>query len=458
MAFGFFKRNEAADIIFMGGRIFTQNSNFPEADAVACKDGRILAVGDYEDLTDLEGKHTEVIDLGGKIVLPGYIDTCGHPVMEAFRDSCLFLENNTIEVTLKQISDYAAKNENAEIIFAYDFDESLQGDLDAEQIRAFLDEIETERPIVVLSRSGLHCWINTIALETVKAAAEEDEMNVITLPYLFGVLDPVNLDSVLESVPSLIEQSCNHGFTSVFDCGAPDYFASSYQNMLVHLYQEELLNQRFFGSLLVTGEINPKLVMYKLGQYKTNCTELNEMINFNTLKLLVNTTLDEPSISDASLKELCLEAGDKGYHIHIDAVGDDAVVSAVQALEATRAAGYKKNAFTIAYDPSVNIEELVEAGIRPDITETFHTYEKPAKDDWLCIEYAKSIEEAIDALTIDAAIQLGIDQSFGSIEKGKHADFVVFEENPFEAENMDELKKLEPVMTVIDGKIIYHTC
>ena len=45
MAFGFFKKSETADTIFMGGRIYTQDSNLPWAEAVACKDGRVIAVG-----------------------------------------------------------------------------------------------------------------------------------------------------------------------------------------------------------------------------------------------------------------------------------------------------------------------------------------------------------------------------------------------------------------------------
>ena len=123
MAFGFFKKNEVADTIFMGGKIFTQNSDLPWAEAVACKDGLILAVGDYEDLTEFEGKNTEVVDLEGKVMLPGYIDTCGHPVYNAFQDSCLFLNEGSLEEILSQISDYASANEAADIIFTFGYDE-----------------------------------------------------------------------------------------------------------------------------------------------------------------------------------------------------------------------------------------------------------------------------------------------------------------------------------------------
>ena len=186
MAFGFFKKNETADAIFMGGKIFTQNSELPWAEAVACKDGQILAVGDYEDLSELEGKHTEVIDLEGKFMLPGYIDTCGHPVLQAYQDSCLFLNVGNLTDTLNQISEYAAVNEAAAIIFAFGYDEAIVKDFDAEQVRELLDKICADRPVVVLGKSGFHCFVNTSAMELVRAAAEEDEIQAVTLSYILG--------------------------------------------------------------------------------------------------------------------------------------------------------------------------------------------------------------------------------------------------------------------------------
>ena len=58
-------------------------------------------------------------------------------------------------------------------------------------------------------------------------------------------------------------------------------------------------------------------------------------------------------------------------------------------------------------------------------------------------------------LTINAAIQLGLDSGFGSIEKGKHADFVIFDENPLGADSLLSFKKIQAAMTVIDGAIVY---
>ena len=70
---------QAADTIYVGGDIVTVNDTQPGAEALAIKDGKILAVGTR---TDIEGAHkgdaTKVVDLQGKALLPAFIDTHGH--------------------------------------------------------------------------------------------------------------------------------------------------------------------------------------------------------------------------------------------------------------------------------------------------------------------------------------------------------------------------------------------
>ena len=54
MAFGFFKKAQTADIIFQNGHIYTHDPDFPWADAVACQDGLITAVGDFDAMEELD--------------------------------------------------------------------------------------------------------------------------------------------------------------------------------------------------------------------------------------------------------------------------------------------------------------------------------------------------------------------------------------------------------------------
>lgn len=461
MAFGFFKKNDAADTIFTGGRIYTQNPDFPWVEAVACKDGIIMDVGDFEDLQELEGKHTKIVDLEGGVMLPGYIDTCGRPALDTLKNVCLFLKDGTLEDNLSQISKYASEKEDVSVIFAYGYKENIVAGMEPEEIRSMLDQICGDRPVIVLGKSGMGCLINTAALELVKAAAEEDEVENITLPYLFGVLDPIGLDTLSEAAINKMAGYCERGFTAVFDWGAPEYFSSIYLNLLIHFYQENILKQRYFGSLLITRNVNPKAVMQKLSQYRTNCVELNGHINFQTLKLSLEETKDtlegasdELNISGDLLKELCVEAGDKGFNVHVDASGDDAVSAAACALGAIRSAGYRKNALTLVHGPVSDSKELSDTCYSLGITEALSTigFEN---DEWKCIENAVTASEAVDLLTRDAAELLGSGSGYGSIEKGSRADFVIFKENPLEATSLEAFKKLKAARTVIDGVIVY---
>jgi len=67
-----------AERIFRGGSIVTVNSAQPTAEAVAIADGTIVAVGSEADVMKHKGEATEVIDLGGKTLVPGFIDGHSH--------------------------------------------------------------------------------------------------------------------------------------------------------------------------------------------------------------------------------------------------------------------------------------------------------------------------------------------------------------------------------------------
>ena len=68
-----------ADKIFLGGNIITVDDNNPEAQAVAVHDGKIQAIGSETEVSKFKGSKTEVIDLKGNTLLPGFIDIHTHP-------------------------------------------------------------------------------------------------------------------------------------------------------------------------------------------------------------------------------------------------------------------------------------------------------------------------------------------------------------------------------------------
>ncbi|MDR1136478.1 MAG: amidohydrolase, partial [Clostridiales Family XIII bacterium] len=70
---------EAADTIYMNGNIYTVDDDFSVVTAIAVKDGKILDVGSDKAITDdYQGTNTKVVDLGGKTVIPGLIESHMH--------------------------------------------------------------------------------------------------------------------------------------------------------------------------------------------------------------------------------------------------------------------------------------------------------------------------------------------------------------------------------------------
>lgn len=69
---------QVADLVLRGGKIVTVDDDNPEVSALAAKDGKIIALGDDDAVNDLIGAGTEVIELGGKMAMPGFIEGHGH--------------------------------------------------------------------------------------------------------------------------------------------------------------------------------------------------------------------------------------------------------------------------------------------------------------------------------------------------------------------------------------------
>jgi imidazolonepropionase-like amidohydrolase len=72
---------EAADTIYAGGPILTMRDAAPRAEAVAVKDGKILAVGTAAEVESHRGPETKTFDLAGRTMLPGLFDAHGHMLM-----------------------------------------------------------------------------------------------------------------------------------------------------------------------------------------------------------------------------------------------------------------------------------------------------------------------------------------------------------------------------------------
>jgi predicted amidohydrolase YtcJ len=84
MAFSSMEAMAAADLLLFNGKVFTAEPGQPLAQAVAVENGKILKVGSNAEIKALADADTQLIDLAGKVLMPGMIDTHSHPVVAAY--------------------------------------------------------------------------------------------------------------------------------------------------------------------------------------------------------------------------------------------------------------------------------------------------------------------------------------------------------------------------------------
>src|SRR5690606_3252911 len=77
------RKSMGADRIIYGGTIRTIDTNRPEAQAIAIQAGRVIAVGDERDIRSLACDGTELTDLRGRTLLPGFVEAHSHPFWSA---------------------------------------------------------------------------------------------------------------------------------------------------------------------------------------------------------------------------------------------------------------------------------------------------------------------------------------------------------------------------------------
>ena len=169
-----------ADIIWFGGPIITVNDSAPRAEAVAVKDGRIVAVGKKSAVFSAEkGKTTRLIDLAGRTLVPGFVDGHGHISGVAIQAASANLlpppdgPATSIADIQRIMRDFIATSPAAKagLAMGFDYDDSQLAERRA-PTRQELDAVSTEIPIMVLHQSGHLGAFNSLALARAGITAE----------------------------------------------------------------------------------------------------------------------------------------------------------------------------------------------------------------------------------------------------------------------------------------------
>ena len=181
LAFASTAMAQPADRIWTGGTILTMDDKAPRAEAVAERGGRIVAVGARTDVLKLRSANTQVIDLAGRALLPGFFDAHGHVTLgglQALSANLLAPPDGDVKdmasllQTLRDwITAYEAAVKKVNLIVGFGYDNSTLAER-RHPTRDDLDSVSRDVPILLVHQSAHLAALNSKALEVVGFTAD----------------------------------------------------------------------------------------------------------------------------------------------------------------------------------------------------------------------------------------------------------------------------------------------
>ena len=354
-----------AELVLLGGYITTVDSDYGNVSAMAINDYKITAVGSDEEVSGYIGEQTQVIELNGRFVMPGFIEGHGH-YMSLGRSKQILDLNDVGDWSeiVRKVAVAVDKSKPGEWIFGrgwhQDKWQSVPSDaVDGVPINETLNKISAENPVILGHASGHAAFWNDVALEiagvnddtldpeggtivrdsTGKATGlmRETAQRLIRGPRneYDGRLTPQQIElQNRERAKLAAEESLRNGITSFHDAGASfetiDFFKK--------LEAEGELDVRLY--VMVRGESNA-LMDQALPQYKM-VSEGNDFLTVRSIKRqidgalgahgawLLDPYLDLPETDGLVLETVedisgTAEIGVKhGFQVNTHAIGDRA--------------------------------------------------------------------------------------------------------------------------------------
>lgn len=353
-----------ADLVLTNGRFYTVDTSRPWAEAVAIDGGRFVYVGDTRGVRDYIDTGTVAYDLMGKFVLPGLVDSHTHPGLVA--QSVDYVELPWTPETKQEMFDvllaYANEYPDKEFIVGGRWPSGLFGEEGPH--RDELDAVIPDRPVILTDTSGHAMWLNSIALEVLEIDRNTPDP-IPGLSYLYrdadgeptGWVKESAIDEQLraagigeridpDSLAGFLDYLVSRGVTLVFDAGNGDegYRAAA------QLDAEDRMPLRYEGSYRIDDESQFNDAVQELKRLRA--TYGGERVRFNTIKIMFDGVSEirtsavlEPFLGEEDyrgktlvnadrLRDFILELHEEAIDLHLHTVGDNAVRTALDAIEA----------------------------------------------------------------------------------------------------------------------------
>lgn len=164
---------QTADMVFTNASVLTMNDDSPTAEAVAVTGNEITYVGDAAGAQALIADETEVFDLGGNTLLPGFVSGHDHIVASGWTSrgvSLLGIES--LEEAKAAIKEYSDTNPDEELILGFGFNQVAFGGWPTKED---LDEVVPDRPAFILDFTIHDVWMNSKAFEVGQVPADDPD-------------------------------------------------------------------------------------------------------------------------------------------------------------------------------------------------------------------------------------------------------------------------------------------
>lgn len=388
---------DGADLVLTDARVYTANTKEPWAEAVAVKGNKIVFVGSGAEIKRYIGSNTEVKDLNGKMLLPGFIDTHAHPVMAAGMSKGLELNPEDSEsALLEQLAEFVRENPDYQGYLGFGFHSDVFNS--GKPHKSVLDKVVPDKPVILIDSGGHAAWVNSKALELTGITKDTPDpipgshfyerdkggnptgycLEGQTFFPMIKKLGLMSVGAIVDGSEDLFWLMSGAGITTVFDAGMMGFEETGYQ-ALQTLEKTGELPFRVVGSYMVLHPSQAGAVIDELKNIKANFS--SNLIRPKAIKIQNDGTkeartaamfqdyTDDPGnkgstlLDSDTLNALVRNISREGLDIHIHAIGNKAVNDGLNAFELARKdAPDTGSRFSMAHLESVLDDDLGRFG------------------------------------------------------------------------------------------------
>jgi predicted amidohydrolase YtcJ len=360
----------SADLVLRNARIYTLDDSRSWAEALAIEDGEIVFVGPDEGVEPLVGNDTRVIDVEGRMVLPGFHDSHAHPVSGGVElGQCNLNGLATREGLFAAIEECAARTPDEEWLVGGGWDLPLFPG--ANPSREDLDRLSPDQPAYLSSADGHSAWVNSRALDIagidqstpdpLNGRIERDpsgEPSGTLRESAAGLvskhLPPLELEDYVTGLKRALRMANEFGITSLIEASAGERYLEAY----AALARAGELTARVRVSLTVDEARDESQVKdltalrerYRAQGIRADAAKIfaDGVIESGTAALLEPYAdfghRGELNFSSEVLDRIVAALDAEKFQVHVHAIGDRAIRASLDAFEKARKANDPRDA------------------------------------------------------------------------------------------------------------------